>query len=259
MYEEIVQMLNDAVIPRPKPAVILSGGLDSAIVLYHLLEKTKEKVHTYTVCFDEKVNCFTEAKEVADYYGTKHHEVLITDVPELLKIYGEIIPHLERPNFDLWVYPLARQIKEDGRKTVYAGDGLDEHFGGYWYRNSDYLEDWAECLTYQMPPRRVIYKRLRLDYEAPILYLDFGKTLKYYDEKQQKTFLRKAYQDILPNFILKRKKKRGGIDYWELWNEGLKFMFPSSEPKTVNDIRTLFHIWVSEKWVATSRPRKRTS
>jgi len=249
MYEEIVQMLDEAVVPKPKPVVILSGGLDSAIILYHLLLKTKEEVETYTIIFDKNDDTIEESREVAEYYNVKHKVVFSTDVPSLLRMYEEIIPSLERPNFDLWVYPLAKRIKGDGRETVYAGDGLDEHFGGYWYRNTGYLEDWAECLTYQVPARQTIYKVLGLEYESPILHLDFRKTLKYYDEGQQKTYLREAYRGILPNFILNRNKKRGGIDYWKLWNEGLKPTFPNSEPKTANDVKTLLHVWVSKKWV----------
>ena len=258
MFEEIVKMIDKSIVVKPKPAVIISGQLDSAIVLYHLLQKTaKDNVVAFTIMFDKNDKTTDEAREVAKYFGVEHKIVVSTDIPSLLKQYEEIIPYLERPNFDLWVYPLAKVIKTYGRKTVYAGDGLDEHFGGYWYRKTSYLEDWAKCLTYQIPSRIAIYKRLNLNYVAPILYLDFRKTFMFYDwEYQNKIYLRRAYKGLLPDFIRLRKKERGGIGYWKLWHEGLCKYFPNTIPASVDEIRTLFHIWVAERWVKAQEGKK---
>ena len=44
--EELLQKLRNAVKPKPKPAILLSGGLDSTILLHHLTEKSKEPIHT---------------------------------------------------------------------------------------------------------------------------------------------------------------------------------------------------------------------
>lgn len=70
-------MRDKAVIPKPKPAVIISGGIDSAIVLHHLLQKTKENVQAYTIVFDITDNVSKEAKEVAEYHGVSHKIVMI--------------------------------------------------------------------------------------------------------------------------------------------------------------------------------------
>ena len=53
--EEIVELINKAVIPYPKPAVFISGGLDSTIVLHHLSQKnTEEQIHTFTAYWEHK-------------------------------------------------------------------------------------------------------------------------------------------------------------------------------------------------------------
>jgi len=252
----LVKLIDDAVILRSKPAVCISGGLDSTIVLHHLTNKTKDEIHTYYLRFrDKKHDTPEEARQIAEYYHTVHHEVLLGGVLQLLNLYREVIPHLERPNFDLWVYPLAKQIKKDGRLTVYTGDGFDEHFGGYWYRTAtSYLEDWAETIIYQVPARLAIYKMLGLQYECPLLHLNFKDTLPYYDPQKKKRLLRDAYKDVLPSFVVERRKDRGGIDYWKLWNEGLRFQFPTvNSPKTDDEVRTMFHLWVAQKWIDKKR------
>jgi len=253
----IRRLIDNAVPVRPKPAVLLSGGIDSAIVLYHLKKKCKETIYTYTVAFSEDDPALEEAAQVAEYFSTNHKECVIHSVPWLLRQYEEIIPHLERPSYDLWLYPIAKVIKEDGRITMYTGDGLDEHFGGYWYRRislpanyNDYLEDWSVFYRYMLPPRECIARTLELVYEAPFYYLDFRKTLPYYDWMQEKQYLREAYRGILPDWILNRRKRRGGIDYWRLWKEGLRHLIRGiTAPKSVLDIRTYFHMWVTNKWL----------
>jgi len=252
----LIQLIDKAVIPKPKPAVCISGGIDSTIVLHHLTEKTNEEIHTYYLSFeDEKHDTAEEARQIAEHYGTVHHEVFSGTMPEILELYEEVIPYLDRPNFDLWVYPLAKQISRDGHLTVYTGDGMDEHFGGYWYRgDTDYLEDWANCLSYQVPSRVLIYSMLGLQYECPLLRLNFKDTLPYYDPQKKKRLLRDAYTDVLPRFVVERRKDRGGIDYWKLWTEGLKFQFPTvNSPKTDDDIRMFFHFWAAQRWLKHKR------
>ena len=251
MVKEIVEMIGRAVVAKSKPAVFLSGGIDSAILLYHLRQKTNE-IHSYTIGFREADPFFREAREVARHFNVPHKELCLSPA-ELLRVYREIIPYLPRPSFDLWVYPLAKLAKADGRETVYTGDGLDEHFGGYWYRSSSYLEDWAVALAWQIPPRRTIYKVLGLSWEAPFLKLSFHETLRYYDPLKQKTLLREAYRDILPEFIISRRKRRGGVSYWALWYEALRYELPFREPRDEEDIRTYFHYWASQVWLESKR------
>ena len=42
--EDLLHAIGDSVVPYPKPAVFISGGLDSTILLHHLLEKSDEEV-----------------------------------------------------------------------------------------------------------------------------------------------------------------------------------------------------------------------
>ena len=48
---KIIKILEEKVIAKSKPAVYISGGIDSTIVLHHLTQKSKEPLYTYTAKF----------------------------------------------------------------------------------------------------------------------------------------------------------------------------------------------------------------
>jgi asparagine synthetase B (glutamine-hydrolysing) len=107
----LVETIRSVVKPSAKPCVNISGGIDSAIVLHHLSEKSKEPITTYTVGFDGQDTEFEDALQLAKHYGTNHKEIHIT---KLLDTYPEILAFFPRPQFNLWPYWAAKQAKEDG-------------------------------------------------------------------------------------------------------------------------------------------------
>jgi len=224
-----------------KPAVYISGGLDSTILLYHLTEKTKEQVFTYTAGFQGD-NEFREARRVAEHYETRHREVLIDDIA----IYGELQRHLEKPQYNLWPYFLAEAAHQDGRKACYIGEGLDEHFGGYWNKNGDYLECWTNHYVYVMPAYATVHNLFGLHVEAPFTRLNFKQTLPFWDQARKKTALREAYKDIVPTFVLDRKKNAPHTP-WELF-----FKTETREEGTKQA-----NCWVTREWLRSheSLPR----
>jgi asparagine synthase (glutamine-hydrolysing) len=111
---------------------LLSGGIDSSIVVAQMAQASAEPVRTFTVGFsDERYDERTYARAVAQRYGTVHEELeLVEDVaatlPRLAAAYDE-------PLGDEAAFPTFL-IAEQARRHVtvaLAGDGGDEAFAGY--------------------------------------------------------------------------------------------------------------------------------
>jgi asparagine synthase (glutamine-hydrolysing) len=111
---------------------LLSGGIDSSIVVALMAEASAEPVRTFTVGFaDERYDERTPARAVAQRFGTLHEELEIVEdvaatLPRLAAAYDE-------PLGDEAAFPTFL-IAEQARRHVtvaLAGDGGDEAFAGY--------------------------------------------------------------------------------------------------------------------------------
>jgi len=243
-------MIDACVVSKPKPAVYISGGLDSAILLHHLTLKATEQIYTYTFGFPSDHE-FEYAKKIASYYHICHRHILVEN---MLDKYPEILKHFPFPRFNLWVWWLAEQAKKDGRETAYAGEGADEHFGGYWNkRDRSYLQSWADHFEYIKPTYEIVHRVFRLNLEMPFTKLDFHKTLRYWDSKQEKTLLREAYKGIIPDFVRERKKVAGGANYLLFWEKELHKHYPQPNPhgKDVTRalVRRLWQLHATKVWL----------
>lgn len=116
---------------RPLGA-LLSGGVDSSLVVAAMAEQMSEPVKTFTIGFDD--NRFDErkyARMVAERFGTEHHELVVT--PDLLDIIPKLVWHYDEPFADSSAIP-TYYVAEMTRQHVTValnGDGGDESFGGY--------------------------------------------------------------------------------------------------------------------------------
>ena len=111
---------------------LLSGGIDSSIVVALMAEAASKPVRTFTVGFsDERYDERTFARAVASRFGTVHEELQIEEdvaatLPRLAATYDE-------PLGDEAAFPTFL-IAEQARRHVtvaLAGDGGDESFAGY--------------------------------------------------------------------------------------------------------------------------------
>ena len=57
--------------------VFISGGLDSTIMLHFLAQYPEYKINTFTMGFGEETDELEDAREVAEFYGTNHHELIL--------------------------------------------------------------------------------------------------------------------------------------------------------------------------------------
>ena len=108
----------------------LSGGIDSSIVAHLMSIIAKDPIKTYTIGFEGCENEFEQAKKVADFINSDHHQIEIP-FSEVLSEIDEIIETMEEPidrGSLIPTYFLAKTIKE---KVTLIGEGSDEIFGGY--------------------------------------------------------------------------------------------------------------------------------
>jgi asparagine synthase (glutamine-hydrolysing) len=111
---------------------LLSGGIDSSIVVALMAQASAEPVRTFTIGFpDARYDERAYARAVAERYGTVHEEVEVAlDVEALVPRLAEI---LDEPLGDEAFLPQL-VVSEAARRHVtvaLAGDGGDEAFAGY--------------------------------------------------------------------------------------------------------------------------------
>ncbi|MFT5503421.1 MAG: asparagine synthase (glutamine-hydrolyzing) [Gammaproteobacteria bacterium] len=136
LMEAVKRRLDIADVPV---GVLLSGGLDSSLLVALLAEAGVSKIKTFSIGFEdqpeEKGNEFEFSDPVAKRYDTEHHKYLIPNA-DVLKRLPEAITHMAEPMFGqdaVAFYLLSEQVSKDV-KVVQSGQGADEVFAGYfWY------------------------------------------------------------------------------------------------------------------------------
>ncbi len=119
--------------------VLLSGGLDSSLLVALLAEQGVTDLKTFTIGFEdqpeEQGNEFEFSDPVAERYGTEHHKFhipnrdVLTRLPEAVDAMSEPMFAQDAIAFYLLSEQVSRQIK-----VVQSGQGADEVFAGYfWY------------------------------------------------------------------------------------------------------------------------------
>jgi asparagine synthase (glutamine-hydrolysing) len=116
-------------------AGLLSGGIDSSLVVAAHRRATGEPTTTFNVRFpDPRHDETAMAVAVAQRYRTRHHTIELGDwglSPDSLL---GIVRHFDQPFADTSCIPMfrvSRAIREQGIICTLSGDGGDEAFGGY--------------------------------------------------------------------------------------------------------------------------------
>ncbi len=122
-----------------KVGVLLSGGLDSSLLVALLAEQGVQDLMTFSVGFEdqpeERGHEFEYSDAVANYFGTRHHQYAIPN-SEVLNRLPEAVDNMAEPMVSqdaIAFYLLSEQVSKTV-KVVQSGQGADEVFGGYyWY------------------------------------------------------------------------------------------------------------------------------
>ncbi len=123
--------------------VLLSGGLDSSLLVALLAESGVCNLVTFSVGFEdqpeERGSEFEYSDQVVERYATRHHQYLIPNA-EVLKRLPEAVTCMAEPMVgqDAVAFYLLAEWVSRTVKVVQTGQGADEVFGGYfWYSLMD--------------------------------------------------------------------------------------------------------------------------
>ena len=118
---------------------LLSGGVDSSLIVGLMAEQGVPGLRTYNVGFEdvggEVGNEFAYADIVAQRFGTVHERIFVPEA-QLLDRLPEAIAAMSEPmvSHDCIGFYLLSEAVSRHSKVVQSGQGADEVFGGYhWY------------------------------------------------------------------------------------------------------------------------------
>jgi asparagine synthase (glutamine-hydrolysing) len=135
--------------------VLLSGGLDSSIIVGLLAEAGQHGLMTFSIGFEEahgeRGDEFLYSDIIADRFQTDHHKIFIPSsrlmdaLPGTIRAMSEPMVSYDNVGFYLLSQEVAKHIK-----VVQSGQGADEVFGGYhWYpplrASNDPVSDYARA------------------------------------------------------------------------------------------------------------------
>lgn len=238
-------------------ACLLSGGLDSSLVAalvneFHKINNLPQ-LETYSIGMVGSED-LKYAKQVADYLGTKHTSIEVSE-SDFVNAIPKVIYDIEsydtttvRASVGNWL--VAKYISEHSdAKVIFNGDGSDELMGGYLY-----MKHARNCIEFDRECKRLLsnihyFDVLRsdrsisshgLEPRTPFLdrtwtnyYLSLPLKMRYSRDDPEKYLIRSAFDEehfknregnmLLPKNILWRRK--------EAFSDGV-----SSEKTTTREI-----------------------
>ena len=117
----------------------LSGGIDSSAIVAAMSRSVQgERLQTFSIGFsDRSYDERSYAREVASYFGTDHHDEVVT--PDVVDLATRISGHFDEPFADVSAFPMYWLSALTRKKVTVAlsGDGGDELLAGYDHYRAD--------------------------------------------------------------------------------------------------------------------------
>lgn len=206
---------------------LLSGGLDSSLVCAVSAKILKKPIRTFAIGMSTDAIDLKYAKEVADYIGSDHQEIIITKedvlkaLPEVISVLGTYDITTTRASIGMYLICKAIHEQTDVR-VLMTGEISDELFG---YKYTDFAPNAQEfqdeaakrirelhmydvlradrCISSNSIEARVPFGDL--DFVQYVMSIDPAKKMNVYGKG--KYLLRHAFEgDYLPYSILMREK-----------------------------------------------------
>jgi len=177
IHKLVTQSVEERLISDVPLGALLSGGVDSSIVVGLMSRHMKQPVKTFCTAFEVgsrsfKYNVDSEAaRKVSHYFGTDHTEITIkVESDVFLQTLRNMVMHLDEPHAIPAIvasFLVAEKVNQHGVKVILTGDGSDECFAGY----GRYLEDQKVDLLRRVPYplRRAIQRTLARQKRAGLL------------------------------------------------------------------------------------------
>ncbi|WP_122218214.1 N-acetylglutaminylglutamine amidotransferase, partial [Pseudomonas savastanoi] len=149
--DRVLDSTREAVAIRQRAAVdvgvLLSGGVDSSMLVGLLREVGVEDLSTFSIGFQdaggERGDEFQYSDLIAKHYGTRHHQLRIQE-SEIIEQLPAAFRAMSEPMVShdcIAFYLLSREVSKHC-KVVQSGQGADELFAGYhWYPQVDGASD----------------------------------------------------------------------------------------------------------------------
>lgn len=139
LLDELRQAVRKRQLAAVNVGVLLSGGIDSSLLVGLMAETGTAGLHTYSVGFEtvngEQGDEFQYSDIVASEFATQHHKIRVS-AQDLLQELPAAIEAMSEPMVShdcIGFYLLSREVSKSCR-AVQSGQGADEVFGGYhWY------------------------------------------------------------------------------------------------------------------------------
>lgn len=249
IHDKLVKGIEKRLVADAKVGYLLSGGLDSSLVCAIAARKSDKPIKTFAIGMNEDAIDLKYAKQVADYIGSDHTEVIITkddvlsSLEHVIKLLGTY--DITTIRASMGMYLLCKHIHENTDiRVLLTGEISDELFG---YKYTDFAPS-AEAFQKESQKRireLHMYDVLRadrcisvnsLEARVPFGDLDFVEYVMSVDPEKKinvynkgKYLLRHAFEgDYLPHDILYREKAAfsdavGHSMVWYLKDKAKKF------------------------------------
>ena len=258
-------------------ACLLSGGLDSSLITALINKLSVESgqprpLETYSIGLRGSED-LKYARQVADFLGTKHTEIICSE-EEFLAAIPTVIYNIE--SYDTTTvrasvgnYLVAKYIAEHSdAKVIFNGDGSDEVCRGYLYFHLA-----PDALAFDQECRRLLkdihlFDVLRsdrsissngLEARTPFLdktfvhsYLSIPPHLRFVKGRCEKYLLRKAFEsmNILPKEVLWRTKEAfsdGVSSQKKSWYEIIQSNMNTRPPVMLSGASLIFNIPITKE------------
>lgn len=227
IHDKLTLGVEKRLVADAKIGFLLSGGLDSSLVCAIAAKKSKKPIRTFAIGMSGDAIDLKYAKQVADYIGSDHTEVIMTSkqvlesLDGLIKLLGTF--DITTVRASMGMYLLCKWIHENTDiRVLLTGEISDELFG---YKYTDFAPSAEEFQKESQKRVRELhmYDVLRadrcisvnsLEARVPFGDLDFVKYVMSIDPEKKlnkynkgKYLLRKSFEgDLLPHDILYREK-----------------------------------------------------
>lgn len=139
-HELLIKAVDKRMLAADVPiGVLLSGGLDSSLLVGLLHEAGHSNIRSFSIGFedidDEAGSEFEYSDQIVNKFNTQHEKIMMSNSQVLPRL-GEAVANMAEPMVGqdaVAFYLLSEQVSKH-IKVVLSGQGADEAFAGYfWY------------------------------------------------------------------------------------------------------------------------------